>query len=351
MVPLAATAAVAALRGALSPVLANDSPLLVFLLAVIVSAHLSGLGGGLVATALCLLTGNFPLISPRYELWVGDDQELFRMALFAIEGVIVSLLFDRVRISETRARRASKRVENVLTVVSHELRNPLAAMATATATLVRQGANSKAAAVLERQIRHVQRLVADLGDLPRLQSERFTLLRQEVPLDPILKAAGAMAAPEFEQQQQVYQLRTDHDDCVVDVDPVRVQQVLGNLLINASRYSPPGARIRMHSRLRDDDWVIAVTDTGKGIVAKDVDRVFEPFARGVQDDRGFGVGLAVVRSLVEMHSGAVRVQSEGAGKGSTFTIEFPDVRRPRTVLPRGVVRQKSSREARLHGFV
>jgi signal transduction histidine kinase len=350
IVPLAATAAAAALRTVLAPVVGDDAPLLVLLLAVTVSAHASGLAGGLVATVLCLLTASFLFIPPRDELSVGGYREVFRLALFAIEGVIVTLLFDRVRLSEMHARSASKRLEAFVTVVSHELRNPLAAMTTATATLVRNGANAKAATVLQRQIRHVLRLVTDLGDLSRLESGRFTLARQEVPLDSILEAAGAIAAPEFAQQGQIYELEADHEDCLIDVDPIRVQQVLGNLLINASRYSPPGARVRMHSWLRGEDWLIAVADTGIGIAAKDVDRLFEPFARGVKDDRGLGVGLAVVRSLVEMHGGAIRVHSDGAGKGSTFTVEFPGVRRGRRPSS-GVLRRETSTEVRVHGFV
>jgi signal transduction histidine kinase len=106
----------------------------------------------------------------------------------------------------------------------------------------------------------------------------------------------------------------------------------------------------MRSEMRGDDWVIAVSDTGRGIRREEMDRVFEPFARGVSDDRGFGVGLAVARMLVNMHGGAIRVQSAGIGRGSTFRVELPQARR-RSTLASAISVDAGSPHIALQSFI
>jgi signal transduction histidine kinase len=323
VVPLLAVATAVGIRAALTPVLEGDAPLLVLLLAVIISSGIGGLVGGLAATAIATLAGVFLFIPPRYSLLISDTQEVLRVVLFVSEAVIVALLFERVRSSEARARDATKRLEAFLTTISHELRNPLGALVTAAEVLARSGGSRKAALTLQRQVRHVMRLVEDLSDLSRLERGRLTLHRQRVPIGPILDVASEMAAPEFARRRQIYEVRADATDHRLDVDPVRIQQVLTNLLINASRYSPSGSRIQLQATPWNGGVRIMISDSGRGIDPAEAPRLFKPFARGVEDGEGFGVGLALARSIVEMHGGSIDVHSEGIGKGATFTIELP----------------------------
>jgi signal transduction histidine kinase len=322
-VPLLAVATAVGIRAALTPVLEGDAPLLVLLLAVIISSRIGGLAGGLMATAVATLAGVFLFIPPRYSLWISDSQDVLRVVLFVSEAVIVALLFERMRSSKARAREATKRLETFLTTVSHELRNPLGALVAAAEVLARSGGSRKAALALERQVRHVVRLVEDLSDLSRLERDRLRLHRQRVAIGQILDVASEMAAPEFARRRQIYEVRADATDHPLDVDPVRIQQALTNLLINASRYSPSGGRIQLLATPWNGGVRIMVSDTGRGIDPADAPRIFNLFTRGVEDGEGFGVGLALARSIVEMHGGSLGVQSEGIGKGATFTIDLP----------------------------
>jgi signal transduction histidine kinase len=323
VVPLFAVASAVAIRTALASVLDGDAPLLVLLLAVIISAWVGGFPGGLVATAVATAAGVFFFIPPRHSWSISDLQEVARVVLFVSEAVVIALLFDRVRRSEARARHATKRLEAFLTTVSHELRNSLGALVAAADVLARSDGSGKAAGALQRQVRHVIRLVGDLSDLSRLERGRLTLHRQRVPIGPILDVASEMAAPEFARRRQIYDVCAEATDRPLDVDPVRIQQVLTNLLINASRYSPSGSRIQLHATPWDGGIRITVSDTGRGIDPAEASRIFQPFTRAVQEGEGFGVGLAVARSIVEMHGGSIGVLSEGIGKGARFTIELP----------------------------
>jgi signal transduction histidine kinase len=325
VVPLFAVASTVGIRAALAPVLEGDAPLLVLLLAVIISSRVGGLAGGLVSTVIATVAGIFLFIPPRYSLWVADTQEVLRVILFVSEAIIIALVFDRVRRSEARAQDATKRLEAFLTTVSHELRNSLGALATAAEVLARSGGSRKAALALQRQVRHIIRLVGDLSDLSRLERGRLTLQRQRVPIGPILDVASEMAAPEFARRRQIYEMRADAMDRPLDIDPVRIQQVLTNLLINASRYSPSGSRIQLQATPWNGGVRIMVSDTGRGIDPAEASRIFQPFTRSVEDGEGFGVGLAVARSIVEMHGGSIAMSSGGIGKGATFTVELPPI--------------------------
>lgn len=323
VVPLFAVASAVGIRVALAPLLEGDAPLLVLLLAVIISSRVGGLAGGLVSTAIATLAGIFFFIPPRYSLSISDPQEVLRVVLFASEAIIIAVVFERVRCSETRAREATTRLEAFFTTVSHELRNSVGALATAAEVLARSGGSRKAALALQRQAHHIVRLVGDLSDLSRLERGRLTLHRERVTIGPILDVASEMVAPEFARRRQRCEVRADATDHPLDVDPVRIQQVLTNLLINASRYSPSDSRIQVRATPWNGGIRIIVSDTGRGIDPAEASRIFQPFTRSVDDGEGFGVGLAVARSIVEMHGGSIDVYSEGIGKGATFTIELP----------------------------
>jgi two-component system sensor histidine kinase KdpD len=144
VVPLFAVASAVGIRAALAPMLEGDAPLLVLLLAVIISSRVGGLAGGLVSTAIATLAGIFFFIPPQYSLLISDTQEVLRVILFVSEAIIIALVFDRLRRSEALARDATKRLEAFLATVSHELRNSLGALATAGEVLARSVGSRKA---------------------------------------------------------------------------------------------------------------------------------------------------------------------------------------------------------------
>jgi signal transduction histidine kinase len=224
------------------------------------------------------------------------------------------------------AERANRAKDEFLAVLGHELRNPLSPIATAAQLLRLRGQESRELAVIERQVKHLTRLVDDLLDVSRVTRGKVELQRRAVDLSEVMSRAVEMASPLLEQRQQHLDLDMA-TGLVVDADAERLAQVLGNLLTNASKYSDHETRIRVSARRRGTLVMISVTDQGIGIPRDMLDRVFEPFVQQPQgSDRscgGLGLGLAIALSLVERHGGTIRAESEGPGAGSRFVVELP----------------------------
>jgi CheY-like chemotaxis protein len=183
--------------------------------------------------------------------------------------------------------------------------------------------------VIERQVGLMTRLVDDLLDVSRITSGKVTLQRAPVPIRAVVEQAVEMAQPAAEGRKQTLECLVDEDVGWVDGDQARLVQVVGNLLDNAIKYTDEGGRVVVAARRDGGDAVIAVRDTGAGISTDLLPRVFDLFT---QADRslerrqgGLGIGLTLVRRLVEMHDGRVHVTSDGPGLGSEFTVRLPGV--------------------------
>jgi CheY-like chemotaxis protein/anti-sigma regulatory factor (Ser/Thr protein kinase) len=180
-------------------------------------------------------------------------------------------------------------------------------------------------AVINRQIRHLTRLVDDLLDVARVTSGKIALQRVAIDLVPLVQAATEEVTATQPSAELVLDLPAQ--EVPVAVDAVRIHQVLNNLLTNAFKYTPPGGRVKV-ALLQEPDWlVIQVADTGVGISQDVLPTIFDPFAQADRTlDRaqgGMGLGLTVVRALVELHGGRVEVSSAGPGQGSTFSVRLP----------------------------
>jgi len=225
---------------------------------------------------------------------------------------------------------SSRIKDEFLAMLGHELRNPLAPIVTALKLMkLRQGDQADTAheqQVIERQVDHLVRLVDDLLDVSRIASGKVELRRETTPLADILNRAIEMAAPLIEQKQ--HRLLVDVPTVRWHGDPARLAQVVSNLLSNAARYTPAGGHITLATRIRERCVQIQVTDDGNGIPATLLPHIFDLFVQGSRKlDRakgGLGIGLALVRNLVQMHGGTVQAYSGGEGRGSTFTINLPD---------------------------
>ncbi|SFM13417.1 hybrid sensor histidine kinase/response regulator [Rugamonas rubra] len=232
---------------------------------------------------------------------------------------------------QAAAEGASLRQTEFLSMLAHELRNPLQPMAMANELLGRlTGAHAELPrlhAVLARQLKHMVRLVDDLLDASRIQSGKVTLQRGPVSLADVLDSAVETCQPMLAQRQQVLRRAGAPADAWLDGDAVRLAQVFSNLILNASKFSPEGSAIELQAGRLGGRLEVAVKDNGVGISAALQPFVFDLFTQGFRSleraQGGLGIGLALVRTLVEMHGGAVRVRSEGIGLGSEFIVELP----------------------------
>jgi PAS domain S-box-containing protein len=239
-------------------------------------------------------------------------------------------------------RRADRRKDEFLATLAHELRNPLAPIRTGIDLLVgsaEAGSSRHTLAIMQRQIGHMVRLIDDLLDVSRITSGKLQLKREPVALSTIIDAAVEASRPLIERKNHTLRMHVDEDALIIDADLTRIAQAIGNLLNNASNYTDSGGLIELTAK-REGDWaVIAVRDNGSGIPPDRLTDVFEMFSqvnRALERTHGgLGIGLALVRRLVEMHGGSSEASSPGLGQGSVFTIRLPlaDERAALRVVP------------------
>ncbi|HEU4590060.1 MAG TPA: response regulator [Steroidobacteraceae bacterium] len=237
---------------------------------------------------------------------------------------------ERIR-AENSLKEAVVKRDEFLAMLSHELRNPLSPLRNASHMLM-QGETQDpkiiwSRGVIARQLKHMIRLVDDLLDVSRIARGKIVLLSEPVKVADVLAAAVETVQPLLEQKRQ--HLEIDAGDCELMVrgDPVRLAQVVGNLLHNAAKYTGEGGNIVLAARAQAGHAEIVVRDTGIGISAEAMPRIFELFTQ-IPSERtsttgGLGIGLALVRALVELHGGEIKAASAGSDQGSEFTVRLP----------------------------
>ncbi|HYK26149.1 MAG TPA: PAS domain-containing sensor histidine kinase [Steroidobacteraceae bacterium] len=232
--------------------------------------------------------------------------------------------------SEQALRHADRRKDEFLATLAHELRNPLAPIRNGLAILklavAMQGTAKRTVEMMERQLTHLVRLIDDLLDVSRITRGKMALRPRQLALHEVLAGSlescrGALDAKRLELDAHI-----GSEPLLIHGDPDRLMQVFSNLLSNAINYTERGGHITLEARRGDDHAVVTVADTGIGIPRGALSSVFEMFSQvhpGAQGEAGLGIGLALVRQLVQMHGGSVEAASEGAGRGSTFTVRLP----------------------------
>ena len=226
---------------------------------------------------------------------------------------------------------ADRRKDEFLAMLAHELRNPLAPISNAIQVLRLAGTADPVAArmceVMQRQIDHMVRLVDDLLEVSRITRGKITLHREHADLIGVIRNAVDISRPLIDAAGHRLSIHALDTPIAVDGDPVRLGQILANLLNNAAKYTPQGGRITVTAQKRDGRAVVSVRDNGVGISAEMLGRVFDLFTQGsaaaFEGRAGLGIGLTLVRQLVELHGGTVEAFSEGLGKGSEFVITLP----------------------------
>ena len=226
--------------------------------------------------------------------------------------------------------RAERQKNDFLAILSHELRNPLAAIVTSLHLVDAQadaGVVRRAWEVIRRQANQLSRIVDDLLDMTRISVGKIDLQRRAVDVGPIVEGAVESARVALRARGHDLILRRAPQPIVVEADPARLEQVLGNLLDNAAKYTEPGGRIIVTVAREEDAAVIRVRDTGIGIEPDMLPQVFEMFAQAdgslARTRGGLGLGLSLVRKLVELHGGGVEARSDGPGRGSEFVVRLP----------------------------
>lgn len=222
-------------------------------------------------------------------------------------------------------READRQKSAFLATLSHELRNPLAPIRFALQSLDGPPANAaRARQVIGRQVDHLVRLVDDLLDLTRITHNKVQLQRRAVDVQQCLREAADAVAHEVQRGGHDLLITAPVSALWVHADADRLVQILVNLLTNAARYTPAGGRIELGAEPAGDQVIFRVRDTGAGLAPADLDRVFDMFVQ-VGDGRhgGLGIGLALVKGLVELHGGTVEAESAGTGKGAEFRIRLP----------------------------
>jgi PAS domain S-box-containing protein len=250
-------------------------------------------------------------------------------------GVVVDIT-DRKRV-EAEALDSSRKKDAFLAILAHELRNPLAAIRSAISLIdLNPGGESvqRAHRVIDRQVTQLTRLVDDLLDVTRISRGKLELQRVSTELGELAQRICEDEETSVQGRGVMLELHRATEQLWLDADAARLTQALGNLIHNAAKFTPRGGRIAI-SLARDQDCaVLTVRDTGAGITAEDLPRLFEPFVqlRSARANGGLGLGLTLVKSIVELHGGTISAASPGAGLGSEFTIRLPLGRAPEPAI-------------------
>jgi two-component system CheB/CheR fusion protein len=255
---------------------------------------------------------------------IAADTERTQLILLAVEDI------TERRSTADSLRESSRRKDEFLAMLAHELRNPLAPL-THTIHLLRRGevepATMKRYDLMERQTRRLVRLVDELLDVARISRGLIELKREPLDLRSIVRAASDAGRARVEQYKHALSVVVPDTPVWIDGDAVRLEQVVANLLENAVKYTTPGGRIALALTVENGEAILSVRDSGIGLAPETLDRIFELFAQVdstlARSGGGLGLGLTVVRRVLELHGGRIEARSPGLGQGSEFVVRLP----------------------------
>jgi signal transduction histidine kinase/CheY-like chemotaxis protein len=281
----------------------------------------------------CHVTNDIDIIrTDDTVVFVRNDVE----PLYDEEGVVYGCVSVCVDMTESRRveemlREADRRKDEFLATLSHELRNPLAPIRNALELMRRAGDDRRltepALSIMERQFQQLVRLTDDLLDVSRITRNRLELRRETIDLRDVLRSAIETTQPLVDIAGHTLRVSLPDDPVWVDGDFTRLAQAFGNLLNNAAKYTNRGGVITINATTVGKEEVVTISDTGIGIAADELPRIFEMFIQSNQAQDhprgGLGIGLTLARRLLELHGGRIEARSPGAGLGTTFTTRLP----------------------------
>ena len=334
-------------RMLLRPALGDASPFLIFTPAVAIAAIYGGIVPGILATALSTWLGSHFFLSgagePVIEKW--DRVILFVIVSAVITGSSTLLRRSRQQLAaslwrEQKARAmaeaADRTKEEFLALVSHELQTPMSVVLGWIAAIQQRrlspDALDRAVDAVERNARVLSRLVDDVLDRSRMATGTLRLQSEIISVATVVRAAADQMRTKIETAGLHLDVDAPADEPLIVGDSVRLQQVFTNLLSNAIKFTPKGGRISVAMTATNRHVRVTVADTGSGITAEVLPRVFDAFRQGRetlhQSPRGLGLGLSIARDLVERHEGTITAASEGPGRGAAFTVTLPLSQQP-----------------------
>lgn len=259
------------------------------------------------------------------------DENVYGILVHGIDITERKRAEDGLRRLATELTQSNQHKTEFLAILAHELRNPLAPIRNGLEVMRMTGDDPEVFGnvreMMQRQVDQMVRLIDDLLDIARISSGKLELKKERVTLDNIVRTAIDSSMPVINANKHAVTIDVPAIPILLDADPVRLTQVLGNLLTNAAKYTPSGGEISLSARIVEDDILIVVADNGIGIPAESLTNIFEMFTQVHGDNSnakgGLGIGLSLVHQLVELHGGSVTVSSDGAGKGSTFIVRLP----------------------------
>jgi signal transduction histidine kinase len=323
----------------------DRSPLPLFLAAVMVSAWYGGFGPGVLTTAIAVVTKTYFIMPPTGSFDIDDIATAFYIVVFVLVAVLISWLTGALRRAEAanrvlaareRAARAEAEAANrakdvFLAKISHELRTPLQATSSWAhalgGTRHDERAFTQTVAALHRCIARQSYLIDDLLTASEIIGGKMRLNIEPVMLGPVIDAAVRTVMAAVPAPHAVVSVAADPSVGPVAGDRARLEQIVCNLLSNALKFTPVDGRVEVRLGHDGGSARLAVADNGRGIPAQMLARLFDEFWQAETRQRdspvGLGLGLAIVRQLVQMHGGTVRAESPGPGYGATFVVELP----------------------------
>ena len=270
-------------------------------------------------------------LNPTSFRWDGYGPPRFASNGEFLGYVGCSVDITEIKQSENALKDADRRKDEFLATLAHELRNPLAPLSNGLQImqLAKQNpvAIEQARNMMERQLKHMVRLVDDLLEVSRISSGKITLRKQRTDIATVLHSAIETSRPFIEEAKHEFIVGLPPESLVLDADITRLAQVFANLLNNAAKYTDTNGRIQLKAERRGRHAVVHVKDNGIGIPADALPHVFEMFSQADQSIEksrgGLGVGLTLANHLVSMHDGAIEARSDGPGKGSEFIVRLP----------------------------
>ncbi|HJQ20111.1 MAG TPA: HAMP domain-containing sensor histidine kinase [Gemmatimonadaceae bacterium] len=310
------------------------SDALVYAAVVAITARFFGTGPALMNSGLSIVLMDLTILPPRGSIELTHPEELADILLFIVLVLVISGTTHSLRLAQRRAENLARAAEEgartreqVLAIVAHDLRNPLAAIRSALALLQEPGVSEetrrKMLDVARRSLDQTHRLTSDLLDITRLETGNLALEREAVVAGVLLNEIAEGLGPIARERGLTLQTAAISDACVAHVDSARMRQVISNLIGNAIKFTPPGGRIVLRASRVGKDVQFEVADSGPGIAKDDQPHLFDRFWQARKTDgRGVGLGLTIAKQIVEAHGGRIWVESE-PGRGSRFLFTVP----------------------------
>ncbi len=298
-----------------------------FFAAVMISAWYGGFGPGFLTTALSALALDFFFLPPLPALGTGLDEGM-RLGVFVVVAFLIGTLAAREKRRREDLQEQGQQKDRFLAVLAHELLSPLSASLNALLLLRLRGtedlALKEAQDMMGRQLHQMACLINDVLDVSRISAGKLPLHRERIELAEAAARAVETIRPLVDARGHRLELDLPGEGLCLEADPTRLQQILVNLLSNAAKYTEPGGHIRLTAAREGGEIALRVRDSGIGIPPDVLPHVFEPFIQAESGSGGgLGIGLSLVRSLVDMHGGRVTASSPGPGHGSEFVVRLP----------------------------